>query len=65
MELKITSYRDLFVWQKSLDLCDMLYRITQEFPRNEICGLTSQMRRAYVSIPSNIAEGQCRGHKTE
>jgi four helix bundle protein len=54
------SYRDLVVWQKAMDLVTAMYRITAGFPRDEIYGLTSQLRRAAVSIPSNIAEGQGR-----
>ena len=51
------SYRDLMVWQKGIQLTTMIYRLTKSFPREEIYSLTSQMRRAAVSIPSNIAEG--------
>ena len=54
------SYRDLIAWQKAMDLVTAIYRITACFPREEIYGLTSQMRRAAVSVPSNIAEGQGR-----
>jgi len=54
------SYRDLVVWQKAMDLVTAIYRITAQFPREEMYGLTSQLRRAAVSIPSNIAEGQGR-----
>lgn len=59
----IKSYRDLIVWQKSIELVKRIYLITQVFPREEIFGLTSQMRRSAVSIPSNIAEGYGR-HST-
>ena len=58
---KITSFRDLIVWQRSLDFVTKVYSITQTFPKEEIYGLTSQIRRAAVSIPSNVAEGQSRG----
>jgi four helix bundle protein len=51
------SYRDLLVWQKSMDLVITVYRITQAFPKTETYGLAGQMQRACVSIPSNIAEG--------
>jgi four helix bundle protein len=51
------SYRDLIVWQKSMSLVEKIYRLTAEFPSEEKFGLVSQMRRAAVSIPSNIAEG--------
>jgi four helix bundle protein len=56
----IQSYRDLVVWKKSMALVLNVYRCTQAFPRIETYGLTSQLRRAAVSIPSNIAEGQAR-----
>jgi four helix bundle protein len=51
------TYRDLKVWQKSIDLTEHIYRVTASFPSSELYGLTSQMRRAAVSIASNIAEG--------
>lgn len=54
------SYQDLVGWQKSMALVSEIYRHTQNFPANEIYGLTSQIRRAAVSVPSNIAEGQGR-----
>ena len=54
------SYRDLKVWQRSLDLAIEIYRVTRSFPKEELYGLVTQMRRASVSIPSNIAEGQSR-----
>jgi four helix bundle protein len=54
------SYRDLVVWQRSMELTVAVYRLTQDFPREEQYGLTSQIRRSAVSIPSNIAEGQGR-----
>ena len=57
---RIESYRDLRVWQDAMDLCVALYKATTAFPSSEIYGLTSQMRRASVSIPSNIAEGHRR-----
>ena len=56
----LKGYRDLIVWQKSMTLAEHVYRATNEFPKPEIYGLTSQMRRAVVSIASNIAEGQGR-----
>ncbi|MGA9391516.1 MAG: four helix bundle protein [Candidatus Sulfotelmatobacter sp.] len=52
------SYRDLIAWRKAMDLVTEIYRATKVFPRDELYGLTSQLRRASVSIPSNIAEGQ-------
>ena len=54
------SYKQLTVWQKSINLVEGIYTLTSEFPNAEIYGLTSQMRRAAISIPSNIAEGQKR-----
>jgi four helix bundle protein len=54
------SYKDLVVWQKAMDLVTSTYRATQKFPKDEVFGLTSQARRAAVSIPSNIAESQGR-----
>lgn len=53
-------YRDLVVWQKAIALVTDIYRATQSFPKEELYGLTSQIRRSAVSIPSNIAEGQGR-----
>ena len=57
----IGSFRDLDVWQKSMSLVVRVYAATNEFPRTEIYGLAAQMRRAAVSIPSNIAEGKALG----
>ncbi len=54
---KITSYTDLRVWQESRRLAALIYKVSSEFPKTEQFGLTNQMRRAVVSIPSNIAEG--------
>lgn len=65
MEKNITTYKDLIVWQKSLDLVGEVYRVTEYFPKEEIYGLTSQMRRAAISIPSNIAEGRRRGTRKD
>ena len=58
--MKVRNYRDLIVWQRAMDLVEEVYSVSKEFPREEIYGLTSQIRRAAVSIPSNIAEGQGR-----
>ena len=58
----LKNYKELKVWQKSYQLCLEVYRITVEFPKDEKFGLTSQIRRAVVSVPSNIAEGY--GRKT-
>ncbi len=57
------SYKELIVWQKAYELSLLLYKATNSFPREEVFGLTSQMRRASVSIISNIAEGNARGRK--
>jgi four helix bundle protein len=57
----INSHRDLIVWQKAVKLAADVYSITEKFPREELYGLTSQMRRASVSVASNIAEGRQRG----
>ncbi|HEV8525400.1 MAG TPA: four helix bundle protein [Terriglobales bacterium] len=56
----LQSYRDLIVWQKAIELVAEVYKSTQSFPKDEAYGLTAQLRRAAVSIPSNIAEGQGR-----
>ncbi len=56
----VKYYRDLVVWQKAIQLTKMVYRISEHFPLGEKYGLISQMRRAAVSVPSNIAEGQGR-----
>jgi len=58
----LKNYRDLIVWQKSYPLCIKIYGTTKDFPKEERFGLTSQIRRAAVSVPSNIAEGY--GRKT-
>ena len=63
--MAINSYQDLIVWQKSIELVIELYTLTEKFPKEEIYGLTSQMRRAAVSIPSNIAEGRLRGTRKD
>ena len=62
---KISSYRSLVVWQKAVDLVTDVYAATSVFPRHELFGLTSQLRRCAVSVPSNIAEGQGRATKGE
>jgi four helix bundle protein len=56
----VNSFRDLRVWQASMDLVESVYHFTANFPAHEIYGLTSQLRRAAVSVPSNIAEGNTR-----
>ena len=60
MKNKTQSYKDLIVWQKSIDLAKIVYRLTAKFPAEEKFGIVAQMRRASISIPSNIAEGQAR-----
>jgi four helix bundle protein len=60
MQTPPRSYKDLVVWQKGIALAKAVYRLTQSFPSTEKFGLVAQMRRAAVSIPSNIAEGQAR-----
>lgn len=59
------TFRELFVYQKAVEFSVRIYKVTEEFPKSEIYGLVSQIRRCSVSIPSNIAEGQRRGHKAE
>jgi len=56
----LKSYQELIAWKKSMDLAEQVYRVTRIFPKEELYGLTSQVRRAAVSVPSNIAEGQSR-----
>lgn len=60
-----TSYKDLIVWKKSFGLAVDVYKITAHFPKSELYGVISQMRRAAFSIPANIAEGQSRNHEKE
>ena len=60
MQTQSRSYKDLVVWQKSIELVARVYRLTEHFPQREMYGLAAQMRRAAVSIPSNIAEGRSR-----
>jgi four helix bundle protein len=61
----VQSYRDLVVWQKALTLAEAVYGMTRKFPKEEVYGLTSQMRRAAVSVASNIAEGHARNTQGE
>jgi len=58
-------YKQLEVWQKSMDLVEEIYKISKQFPKSEIYGLSSQIQRAAIAIPSNIAEGSKRNHKLE
>jgi four helix bundle protein len=59
------TYRDLIVWQKAMELAEEVYRLSYTLPKHEMYGLASQIQRAAVSIPSNIAEGHARKHKKE
>lgn len=61
----IKSFRDLTIWNDSIALVKTIYEITSAFPKTELYGLTSQIRRAAVSVPSNIAEGHTRNHRAE
>jgi len=63
--MKVRNYRNLIVWQRAMDLVEDVYKISSDFPREEQYGLTSQIRRAAVSVPSNIAEGQGRRTTTD
>jgi four helix bundle protein len=63
--MSVRSYRELEVWQKAMDLVVECYKIAERFPKTEIYGLTSQLQRAAVSVPANIAEGQGRSHTKE
>ena len=63
--MKVKDYKDLKVWQKGIEIVDKIYSITHSFPKDELYGLVSQMRRAVISIPSNVAEGFVRHHSKE
>lgn len=63
--MQVKSYQQLIVWQKAIALVTEIYKVSSMFPREEVYGLTSQLRRAAVSVPSNIAEGQGRATKGE
>ena len=63
--MAVKNYSELIAWQRAMDFVEAVYKATQVFPREELYGLTSQIRRAVVSIPSNIAEGQGRGPTRE
>jgi four helix bundle protein len=62
---RVESYRDLKVWQRGIDITEQVYQVSNRFPAEEKYGLTSQVRRAAVSVPSNIAEGWGRGSKKQ
>lgn len=61
----LTSYQQLKVWQKSIELVVEIYRLTKLYSREELYGITNQTRRAVISIPANIAEGYTRRHRQE
>ena len=61
----LTSYQQLTVWQKAFELSIKIFKITIKFPKSELYGLVSQMRRCAISVPSNIAEGYTRGYRQE
>jgi four helix bundle protein len=63
--MKVSTYKELIVWQKGMQLVKEIYLLTEMFPKDEMYGLSSQLQRASVSIPSNIAEGYVRKHKKE
>ena len=63
--MAVKAYSDLIVWQKAMEMVEAVYKATGRFPKEEIYGLTSQLRRAAVSVPSNIAEGQGRKSTSE
>jgi len=63
--MEVKSFRDLRVWQAGMNLVEMIYKLSVNFPRHETYGLTSQIRRSAISIPSNIAEGHARKHTKE
>lgn len=63
--MKVKDYKDLLVWQKGIEIVEKIYSATDKFPKEELYGLTAQMRRAAISIPSNIAEGFVRRHTKE
>lgn len=63
--MSVQHYRELIVWQKAMALAKLCYQVTKKFPRDELFGMTSQIRRAAASIPANIAEGNNRAHTKE
>ena len=65
MEEAIQSYKDLIVWKRAMGMVTAVYELTENFPKEEMYGLTSQIRRSAVSVPSNIAEGRARGSSGE
>ena len=65
MSEEIRNHKDLNVWKKSIDLVDIIYKVTKFFPKEELYCLTNQIRRSVISVPSNIAEGAARSSKKE
>ena len=65
MSTEVRSYKDLIIWQKSIDLVVEIYKALKSFPREELYALSDQIKRSAVSVPSNIAEGQSRQHTGE
>lgn len=63
--MSVENYKSLIVWQRAMEVALLAYELTEQFPKQELFGLTSQIRRAAVSIPSNIAEGKCRSGPKE
>ena len=63
--MRLQSYKELVVWQKSIELVKIIYKITKQFPQSETYSLANQMQRSAIWIPSNIAEGWSRNHKLE
>jgi len=63
--VSMRGHRDLFAWQKAMELVTEIYRLTREFPKDELYGLVSQLRRAAVPVPSNLAEGYGRNSRNE
>lgn len=63
--MRSSNYKDLVVWQKGMDLVVLVYAVTEQFPKSELFGLTSQIRRCVVSIVANIAEGSKRGTRKD
>jgi four helix bundle protein len=61
----VKRFTDLIAWQKAMELVEQIYRVTKSFSKEELYGLTSQLRRSAVSVPSNVAEGHCRNGRRE
>ena len=63
--MSVENFKDLKIWQFGMDIAEQCYKLTQHFPKSELYGLTSQIRRASVSIPANIAEGYGREYRND